>query len=132
MKYQYSAVFTPKESGTGYYCRVPDLPGCITTGKDLPDALEMIADAASAWLLSSENHGDAIPRPSPQSELPIEKGDILSVISVDTDAYRALLDDHTVVKMVALPDWIVNIADHQGISYSDFFQSALKQRLGIA
>ena len=29
MKGVYSAVFTPKENGNGYYCCVPDLPGCI-------------------------------------------------------------------------------------------------------
>ncbi len=32
MKYIFTATFVPNEDGTKYYCRVPDLPGCITTG----------------------------------------------------------------------------------------------------
>ena len=44
MKYIYSAMFTPNEGGTKYYARVPDLPGCITTGHDLKDAIDQITD----------------------------------------------------------------------------------------
>ena len=47
MKYTYTAVFTPTEDGTEFYARVPDLPGCITTGDDLDDAIDQITDAAS-------------------------------------------------------------------------------------
>lgn len=51
MKYLYTAVFSPKESGNGYYASVPDLPGCISTGRDLNDAIDQITDAASSWLV---------------------------------------------------------------------------------
>ena len=37
MKYTYTALFT-EEAGT-VYARVPDLKGCITTGKNLQDAI---------------------------------------------------------------------------------------------
>ena len=50
MKYIYTATFEPNEDGTKYYCRVPDLPGCITTGNNIDDAIEMITDAASGWV----------------------------------------------------------------------------------
>ena len=39
MKYIYTATFVPNEDGTKYYCRVPDLPGCITTGSSIDDAI---------------------------------------------------------------------------------------------
>jgi len=41
MKYTYTALFT-EESGT-MYARVPDLKGCITTGKNLQDAIKQMA-----------------------------------------------------------------------------------------
>jgi predicted RNase H-like HicB family nuclease len=44
MKYMYTATFTPDENGLKYYARIPDLPGCITTGSDLQDAIRQITD----------------------------------------------------------------------------------------
>jgi len=49
MKYIYPAVFKPLDNGE-YFIKVPDLPGCMTEGKDLPHALEMAQDASSMWL----------------------------------------------------------------------------------
>lgn len=42
----YTAIFT--EKGGKVYARVPDLNGCITTGKDLSDAIEQMTDAMAA------------------------------------------------------------------------------------
>ena len=47
MKYTYTAVFAEKDGKV--YARVPDLNGYITTGKDLSDAIEQMADAMAAW-----------------------------------------------------------------------------------
>ncbi|MCD8053494.1 MAG: type II toxin-antitoxin system HicB family antitoxin [Lachnospiraceae bacterium] len=46
MKALYTATFETDESGK-YYARIPDLPRCITTGRDLEDAIDMITDAAN-------------------------------------------------------------------------------------
>ena len=69
MKYIYSAVVTPGEDGAKYYARVPDLPGCITTGDSLQDAIEQITDAASGWLVVAEDEGLPIPAAAPQDTL---------------------------------------------------------------
>lgn len=66
MKYIYTATFTPSDDGNKFYARVPDLPGCITTGSDLIDAINQITDAASAWLVVAEDEGMQIPDPTPQ------------------------------------------------------------------
>ena len=60
MQYIYTALFTPIEDGSGYYAKVPDLPGCITTGSSLSDAIEQITDAMSAWLVVAEDEGEPI------------------------------------------------------------------------
>ena len=88
MKYCYTAVLIPKESGKGYFCRVPDLPGCITTGDDLIDAMEQIMDAASCWLVFAEDQMEAIPDATPQSKVPVSENAVLSVLLIDTSAYR--------------------------------------------
>ena len=69
MKYIYTALFTPIEDGSGYYAKVPDLPGCITTGNSLSDAIDQITDAMSAWLVVAEDEGEPIAPPSPQEKL---------------------------------------------------------------
>ncbi len=129
MKYTYTAVFTPIEDGSGYYCSVPDLPGCITTGKDLPDAIDEITDAASIWLVGAEDDKDPIPAPTPQQSIPTEEGSILSIIRIDTIAYRASIDTRAVRKNVSLPAWMANLADQRGINCSQVLQEGLMARL---
>ncbi len=46
MKLLYPAIFTPCEEQEGYTVVVPDLPGCVTEGKNLTEAIEMGIDAA--------------------------------------------------------------------------------------
>ena len=47
MKYTYTAVISPDEKTGKYFCRVPDLPGCITSGKTLDEAIDMAAAKAT-------------------------------------------------------------------------------------
>lgn len=129
MKYIYSAVFTPNEDGTKYYARIPDLPGCITTGHDLQDAIEQITDAASGWLVVAEDEGLPISSATPQDVIEHQKEDLLSLIQVDTIAYRALTDTRAVRKNVSLPAWMAELADRRGINCSQVLQDGLRSRL---
>jgi len=45
----------------GYVVSVPDLPGCISEGDTFEEALEMIKDAMSGWLMVAQERGDPIP-----------------------------------------------------------------------
>ncbi len=103
MKYIYTATFIPNEDGSKYYCRVTDLPGCITTGNSIDDAIEMITDAASGWLVVAEDEGNEIPVATPQHQLDIPDNATCSIIRIDTLAYRAATDTKSVRKNVSLP-----------------------------
>ena len=129
MQYIYTALFTPIEDGSGYYAKVPDLPGCITTGSSLSDAIEQITDAMSAWLVVAEDEGEPIVPPTPQDELFTEPGTICSLISADTIDYRAKTDTRAVRKNVSLPNWMVQLADKRGINCSQVLQDALRSLL---
>lgn len=126
MQYIYTALFTPIEDGSGYYAKVPDLPGCITTGKNLSDAIDQITDAMNAWLVVAEDEGDSIASPSPQDQLHVDAGTICSLISADTIEYRARTDTRAVRKNVSLPSWMVQLADKRGINCSQILQDALR------
>lgn len=131
MKYIYSAVFTLNEDGTKYYARVPDLPGCITTGHSLQDAIDQITDAASGWLVVAEDEGLPISAATPQAKLEHKEGDVFSLIQVDTIAYRALTDTRAVRKNVSLPAWMADLADKRGINCSQVLQDGLRARLSV-
>ena len=127
MKYIYTATFVPNEDGTKYYCRVPDLPGCITTGSSIDDAIEMITDAASGWLVVAEDEGNEIPAPTPQHKLDIPENAACSIIRIDTFAYRAATDTRAVRKNVSLPAWMATLAEKRGVNCSQVLQDGLMQ-----
>ena len=131
MKYTYTAVFTPTEDGTEYYARVPDLPGCVTTGDDIEDAIEQITDAASGWLCVAEDRDLPIAPPTPQSAIERADGSILSLVRVDTLAYRAATETRSVRKNVSLPAWMADMADKRRINCSQVLQEGLRERLGV-
>lgn len=128
MKYIYTAVFTPNEDGTKIYACIPDLPGCVTTGRDLQDAIDQITDAASGWLVVAEDEGLPIPAVTKQTEITHGELDELSMIRVDTIAYRAQTDTRSVRKNVSLPAWMANLADKLNINCSQILQDGLRHQ----
>ena len=127
MKYIYTAIFVPNEDGTKYYCRVPDLPGCITTGSSIDDAIEMITDAASGWLVVAEDEENEIPDPTPQHKLDIPEEAVCSIICIDTFTYRTATDTRAVRKNVSLPAWMAALAKKRGVNCSQVLQEGLLQ-----
>lgn len=129
MKYIYTATFVPNEDGTKFYCRVPDLPGCITTGSNINDAIEMITDDASGWLTVAEDEGNEIPAATPQHKLDIPDNAVCSIIRIDTLAYRAATDTRAVRKNVSLPAWMAALAEKRGVNCSQVLQDGFMQLL---
>ena len=130
MKYIYTATFIPNDDGTKYYCQVPDLPGCITTGDTLDNAIEMITDAASGWLVVAEDEGNDIPAASHQCDLNIPNNAICSIIRIDTLSYRAATDTRAVRKNVSLPAWMATLAEKRGVNCSQVLQDGLMNIFG--
>ena len=123
MIYMYTATFVTEDSYV--YARIPDLPGCISSGKTLEEAIDLITDAASIWLVSAEDDNDIIPTASKQSDLDIPEGATVSLIRIDTIKYRAETDTKAVRKNVSLPSWMVILADKRGINCSQVLQEGL-------
>ncbi|RJO71132.1 MAG: type II toxin-antitoxin system HicB family antitoxin [Myxococcales bacterium] len=62
-KIQYYARLTPQEEG-GFLVEFPDLPGCLTEGDSLEDALANAREALSGWLYVAVKEDDDIPAPT--------------------------------------------------------------------
>ena len=57
---QYNVIFNAEPEG-GFTAVVPSLPGCISHGKDLTEAREMIVDAIEGYLFSLQKHAEPVP-----------------------------------------------------------------------
>ena len=132
MQYMYCAVLTPIEDGSGYYASVPDLPGCVTSGKDLHDAIEQITDAMSGWLCVAEDEKIEINAPSDPRKVEHGEEDILTMIQTDTLKYRAMTDTRAVRKNVSIPAWMATLVEKYGINCSQVLQEALRERLQMS
>ncbi len=54
-------ILIPDEDGVGYTVEVPSLPGCISEGDTLEEAVENAKDAIRLWIEDALAHGEAIP-----------------------------------------------------------------------
>ena len=130
MKLVYPAVFTPCIEKEGYTVEVPDLPGCVTEGKDLVDAIEMGVDAASGWVLGELEEGKNIPAPSLRKEnIKLEDPEsFVSMLVLDMDAYAEKYGDKTVRKNITIPAWLNTYGEKNNINFSRVLQDALLKR----
>lgn len=130
MKLVYPAVFTPCIEKEGYTVEVPDLPGCVTEGKDLVDAIEMGVDAASGWVLGELEEGNNIPAPSLRKEnIKLEDPEsFVSMLVLNMDAYAEKYGDKTVRKNITIPAWLNTYGEKNNINFSRVLQDALLKR----
>jgi antitoxin HicB len=56
------------EEGGGYLIEFPDLPGCLSDGETVEEAIANGADALRSWLATAREFNDAIPPPSRPSD----------------------------------------------------------------
>lgn len=52
----------------GFLIQVPDLPGCMTDGDTIEEAVAILPEAMTAWLESVLLHGETVPEPTPEPE----------------------------------------------------------------
>ena len=63
----YAAVF--KKSPHNWAAYVPDLPGCVTTGKTLEETRRLIAAAIKFHIQGMRLHSETVPEPTAVAEL---------------------------------------------------------------
>jgi len=55
------------EEGGGFFIEFPDLPGCISDGETIEEAIKNGIDAIACWMAAAKESGRTIPKPG-QSE----------------------------------------------------------------
>jgi predicted RNase H-like HicB family nuclease len=59
--FEYTVLLDPDDEGHGYTATVPALPGVITQGETIDEALEMVRDAIMLYLEDLVADGEPIP-----------------------------------------------------------------------
>ncbi len=124
-EYIYPALFHLNENDGSYTITFPDLPGCITEGKDLSNALYMAQDLLTQWAAYTASQGETLPSASPLESVTCAPGSFVNLV-------RAVVrDDRAVRRTVSLPKWLDDQVSAAGLSLSRVLQDALKERLNI-
>lgn len=128
MKLVYPAIFTPYEDGAGgYAAEFPDLPGCVTGGDDMAEAIFMAEDAASGWVLTELEDGKNAPKASSLADIRAEPGQFVNMVALDVDAYAAKYGNRAVKKTLTIPAWLNTYVEENNISCSTVLQEALSK-----
>ena len=63
LQYPFNISILSVEEGGGYLIEFPDLPGCISDGETIDEAIANGKDAMLCWIETAKQHGDEIPQP---------------------------------------------------------------------
>jgi predicted RNase H-like HicB family nuclease len=122
MEYVYPAVFH-RNGNESYTIIYPDLPGCISEGKTLGNAMYMAQSALAQWIGYLAEKKYEIPKASPIEKVKTSKGEFVNLICAEVRDARA------VKRTVSIPKWMDDKVAQSGLSLSRVLQDALSERL---
>ena len=125
MKLVYPAIFTPCLSSSGFTVIIPDLPGCVTEGTSLLEAIEMGQDAASGWILDELEDGHNCPPASTIHDIPCPEDSFLNLLVLDIDNYATRYGTKAVRKNITIPAWLNTYGEKMNLNFSKILQDAL-------
>lgn len=124
----YPAVLYPFSDGSGgFVVEFPDLPGCVTEGSNLEEAILMGTDAASGWILDELEEGNSIPEASRYEDVEAREGGMVNLFTLDIDAYAEKYGEKSVRKNLTIPAWLNTFAEKNNLNFSQILQEALLQ-----
>jgi predicted RNase H-like HicB family nuclease len=122
MEYVYPALFHKNDDET-YTITYPDLPGCISEGKSLENALLMAESALTQWIEYLTDKKQNIPHASETAKIKTKKGEFVNLIRAD------IKDGRAVKRTVSIPKWMDDKVIKTGLSLSRVLQDALNEKL---
>jgi predicted RNase H-like HicB family nuclease len=71
---QYPVILTAEHEAGGFVAECPAIPGCVSEGDTVEQALANIREAIEACLAVMREHGDPIPKPADSLLATVEIG----------------------------------------------------------
>ena len=123
-EYVYPALFHSNEDGS-FTITYPDLPGCISEGKSLGNAMYMAQSALTQWIEYLTDKKQSIPLASNLESIKTTQDEFVNLIRVEIKENRA------VKRTVSIPKWMDDKVIESGLSLSRVLQDALKEKLNV-
>ena len=122
LEYVYPATFKSNKDGS-YTILFPDLPGCISEGKSLANAMYMAQSGLKQWI---EYLND--------KKIPIQKASAIEDIHTETDEFKCYIyadvkDGRAVKRTVSIPKELDEKSIELGLSLSRVLQDALSEKI---
>jgi predicted RNase H-like HicB family nuclease len=129
MEYVYPAIFH-KNGDESYTITYPDLPGCISEGKSLGNAMYMAESALTQWIGYLTDKKQKIPKASSLYDKTNGEGEFVNLIRAEGKKVAACAASERAVKRtVSIPKWMDDQVSRSGLSLSRVLQDALSERL---
>ncbi|GHV38433.1 hypothetical protein AGMMS49546_08820 [Spirochaetia bacterium] len=122
MEYVYPAIFH-KNDDESYTITYPDLPGCISEGKSLGNAMYMAQRALFQWIGYMNDNNREMPHALSIGDIKTDENELVNFICAEVK------DKHAVKRTVSIPKWMDDKAAKAGLSLSRVLQDALNERL---
>ncbi|MSS77365.1 type II toxin-antitoxin system HicB family antitoxin [Anaerococcus sp. AGMB00486] len=140
----YPAVFLKDKESNGYTILFPDLPGCISCGDDIKDALYMANDVLGGYLFDDYSKLEDLPKSSRLEDIDIMnsidengkeyfsyEGSFKSYVGLDLTDYVKKYDNRTVKKNVTIPSYLNEMGKSANINFSKLLTEALEKEFEI-
>ena len=122
MEHVYPAIFH-RNKDDSFTITYPDLPCCISEGKNLGNAMYMAQSALAQWIGYLADKKQTIPNASPVEKVKTSKNDFVNLICAE------VRDTKAIKRTVSIPKWMDDKAIQSGLSLSRVLQDALSERL---
>lgn len=123
-EYVYPAIFHENDDGS-FTINYPDLPGCISEGKSLGNAMYMAQSALVQWIGYLADKKIPIPEASDIRDIEINPKEFANLIRAE------IKDTRAVRRTVSIPKWMDDEVAEAGLSLSRVLQDALRDRLNV-
>ena len=130
-KLTYLAVLEPSSNG-GFGVHFPDLPGCISYGRNIEEAQINASEAAGLHIYGLESDNEPLPTPSKNLSTDMTIGCIITPVSIYPDIVRSEMDNRRVKTNTTIPNWLKKIAEENHVNYSHLLETALMDYLGLS
>lgn len=126
-KFTFLAVLEPDQTGA-YSVYFPDLDGCVSYGIDIENAQYMAKEALELHIYGMEKDGEKVPEPVKKIDT-LPAGCIVTAVSILPDMVRDEMDNRRVKTTIALPAYLKERAEQEGINFSRVLETSLKEIL---
>lgn len=126
----YNAIFTPSEEG--YTITFPDFPHCTAQSHSREEGLQIAKKILGNHIYYLEEKRLPIPDPTSRENIEVPEGASLEAIELMMPLIRNEIANAPTPTEVALPQWLISLAEQKKISLSETLKEALLEEcLGI-